>query len=464
MPIGPTAPPTHMHQVATPTASPRKKRSRKKRYIIFGALGLLVLWIVVASILGKREKPIPVTTEKALRKTIVQTVSATGKIQPETEVKISPEVAGEITDLPVEDGKVVKKGDLLLKIKPDSYKALVEQQQAAISSARAMNLQAKATLAKTEQDLKRSQDLFAKKMISESEYNAAQAARDVAASTYDSTQHEIERAEAGSSQARDQLSKTTIYSPIDGTISVLNSKLGERVVATNQFAGTEVMRVADLNSMEARVDVNENDVVNVKIGDKALVTIDAYGERKFLGTVVQIANTGKTSGTGTQEEVTNFEVKTHIDDNDVRLRPGLSCTAEIQTNMVKDVVAVPMQSVTIRTGDSSLSPEEIEKRKQKQAANDKGDNAAEFSNQKLEKRTEKEEREKISKGVFTMGKDGKAHWVKVTTGIADDTYMEIKSGVQPGDEVISGSYSAISRKLKDGAKVALDKETTTSTK
>jgi HlyD family secretion protein len=224
------------------------------------------------------------------------------------------------------------------------------------------------------------------------------------------------------------------------------------------------MRVADLNSMEAQVDVNENDVVNVKVGDKALVTIDAYGERKFHGTVVQIANTGKTSGTGTQEEVTNFEVKTHIDDNDVKLRPGLSCTADIQTNMVKDVVAVPMQSVTIRTGDSNLSPEEIEKRKQKQAATDKGDNAAEFTNQKLEKKTEKEEKEKISKGVFTMGKDGKAHWAKVTTGIADDTYMEIKSGVQPGDEVISGSYSAISRKLKDGAKVTLDKETTTTTK
>ena len=450
-----------MHQVATPAHKPRKKRSRRKRYIIFGSIGLLLLWIVVGSIMGKREKPIPVTTEKAIRKTIVQTVSATGKIQPETEVKISPEVAGEITELPVEDGKVVKKGDLLMKIKPDSYKAQVEAQEAAISAAKAMNLQAKATLAKTEQDLKRSQDLFTKKMISESEYNAAQAARDVASSTYESTQHEIERAEAGSSQARDQLSKTTIYSPIDGTVTVLNSKQGERVVATNQFAGTEVMRVADLNVMEARVDVNENDVVNVKIGDKALVTIDAYGERKFLGTVVQIANTGKTSGTGTQEEVTNFEVRTRIDDNDVKLRPGLSCTAEIQTSMVKDVVAVPMQSVTIRTGDSNLSPEEIEKRKQKQEATDKGDNAAEFTNQKLEKKTEKEGREKINKGVFTMGKDGKAHWVKVTTGIADDTYMEIKSGVQPGDEVISGSYSAISRKLKDGAKVVLDKETTT---
>jgi HlyD family secretion protein len=461
IPAGVTNPPPEMHQLAAKTVTPRKRRSRRKRYIIFGSIALLILWIVISSIMGKREKPIPVTTEKAIRKTIVQTVSATGKIQPEVEVKISPEVAGEIIELPVVDGMAVKKGDLLLKIKPDSYKALVEQQQAAISAAKAMNLQAKATLLKSEQDLKRAQDLFNKKMISESEFTSAQAARDVASSTYESTLHEIERAEAGSSQARDQLSKTTIYSPINGTVTVLNSKQGERVVATNQFAGTEVMRVADLSVMEARVDVNENDVVNVKVGDKALVTIDAYGERKFQGTVVQIANTGKTTGTGTQEEVTNFEVKTRIDDSDVQLRPGLSCTADIQTNMAQDVVAVPMQSVTIRTGDSNLSPEEIEKRKQKQAASDKGDNEALFTNQALEKKTEKEEREKISKGVFTFGRDGKAHWVKVTTGIADDTYMEIKSGVQPGDEVISGSYSAISRKLKDGAKVVIDKETTT---
>ena len=461
IPAGPASPPTEMHQVATKPASPRQRRSRRKRYIIFGSIAVLVFGIVVSTILGKREKPIPVTTEKAIRKTIVQTVSATGKIQPEVEVKISPEVAGEIIELPVVDGMPVKKGDLLLKIKPDSYKALVEQQQAAISAAKSNNLQAKATLLKAEQDLKRAQDLFNKKMISESEFMVAQTARDVANSTYESTLHEIERAEAGSSQARDQLSKTTIYSPINGTVTVLNSKQGERVVATNQFAGTEVLRVADLSSMEARVDVNENDVVNVKVGDKALVTIDAYGERKFQGTVVQIANTGKTTGTGTQEEVTNFEVKTRIEDKDVQLRPGLSCTAEIQTNMVNDVVAVPMQSVTIRTDESHLSPEEIEKRKQKQAASEQADNAAQFTNQKLEKKTEKEEREKISKGVFTMGRDGKAHWVKVTTGIADDTYMEIKSGIQPGDEVISGSYSAISRKLKDGSKVVIDKETTT---
>jgi HlyD family secretion protein len=299
--------------------------------------------------------------------------------------------------------------------------------------------------------------LFAKKMISESEFSVAQTARDVAKSTLESSQHEIERAEAGSSQARDQLSKTTIYSPIDGTITMLNSKLGERVVATNQFAGTEVMRVADLSHMEARVDVNENDVVNVKIGQKASIAIDAYSERKFNGTVQQIANTGKTTGTGTQEEVTNFEVKIRIDERDVSLRPSLSCTADIETNMVTNAVAVPMQSVTIRTGDSNLSPEEIEKRKLKAAARDQGDNNAEVSNDRQEKQALKLDREKLAKVVFVKD-GGKAKMVKVTTGIADDTSMEIKSGVKEGDEVISGSYSAISRKLKDGAKVIIDKE------
>src|SRR5229473_469203 len=447
-----------MHQaISTPAVagSPKKRRSRRKRYFIFGAVGVALLLIIVSIIASKREKPIPVVTEKAVRKSIVQTVSATGKVQPETEVKISPEVAGEIIELPVEDGKAVKKNDLLLKIRPDSYKALLEQQEAAISTARAVNLQQKASMAKAEQDLRRAQDLFNKKMIADSEFTTAETAYDVAKSTYESSLHEIERAQAGSSQARDQLSKTTIYSPIDGTITLLNSKLGERVVATNQFAGTEMMRVADLSHMQAVVDVNENDVVNVKINDKTKITIDAYADRKFRGTVQQIANTGKTTGAGTQEEVTNFEVKIRIEDRDVALRPSLSCTADIETNMVKDVVAVPMQSVTIRTGDSNLSPEEIEKRKQKQDASDKGDNAAEFTNDRQEKQAQKEEREKLSKVVFVK-QGGKAKVVKVTTGIADDSYMEIKSGVNAGDEVISGSYSAISRKLKDGAKVTYD--------
>jgi HlyD family secretion protein len=452
-----------MHQtLTTPEASPqaaRKQRARRRRQIIWAAVGFLVLWFIVSIALSKREKPIPVTTEKAVRKTILQIVSATGKVQPETEVKISPEVAGEIIELPVEDGMNVKKGDLLIKIKPDSYKALLEQQEAAISTAKANNLQQKATMLKTQQDLKRAEDMFTKKTISIQEYNAAQAAADVSKNTYESSLHEIERAEAGSSQARDQLSKTTVYSPIDGTVTILSSKLGERIVATGQFAGTEVMRVADLNHMEARVDANENDVVNVKVGDKANIKIDAYGDRKFHGTVYQIANTGTTTGSGTQEEVTNFQVKVRIEDHDVPLKPGLSCTADIETNMVKDVVAVPMQAVTIRTGDSNLSPEEIEKKKLKANAGDKGDNNAEFVNERQEKAAQREEREKLSKVVF-LKKGGKAQSVKVTTGISDDTYMEIKSGIQAGDEVISGSYSAISRKLKDGVKVSYDKEAT----
>jgi HlyD family secretion protein len=456
-----TVPPMHQ-AVSIPAPAPltaKQRRARRKKQIIYGLIALVVLWLVGSIIWGKREKPIPITTETAIRKTIVQTVSATGKIQPEVEVKISPEVAGEIIELPVEDGMRVKKADLLVKIKPDSYKALLEQQEAAISAAKATNLQQKATMMKTEHDFKRAEDLFNKKLISEQEYNAAQAAYDVAKNTYESSLHEIERAQAGSSQARDQLSKTTIYSPIDGTVTILNSKLGERLVATGQFAGTEVMRVADLGHMEARVDVNENDVVNVKIGDKAEIKIDAYGDRRFKGTVYQIGNTGKTTGAGTQEEVTNFEVKIRIEDHDVVLKPALSCTADIQTNEVKDVVAVPMQAVTIRTGESNLSPEEIEKKRQKVAQRDKGDNNAEFVNERAEKAAQKEEREKLAKVVF-LKKGNKAQIVKVTTGISDDTYTEIKSGIQPGDEVISGSYSAISRKLKDGAKVAIDKEGT----
>src|SRR6202040_2872995 len=201
-----------MHQTLTaPETEPKtakKQRSRRKRQIIIGVSGLLVLWLIVSIMLSKREKPIPVTTEKAVRKTILQTVSATGKIQPEVEVKISPEVAGEIIELPVEDGMGAKKGDLLVKIKPDSYRALLEQQEAAISTARATNLQQKATMVKCEQDLKRADDMFAKKTISVQEYNTAQAAYDVAKNTFESSLHMIEQAEASSSQARDALSKT----------------------------------------------------------------------------------------------------------------------------------------------------------------------------------------------------------------------------------------------------------------
>jgi HlyD family secretion protein len=446
-----------MHQAAAPSPTIRRMRkSRRKLYIWLGVGGLILALIIGSVISSKREPAIPVTTEKATRRTIVETVSATGKVQPETEVKISPEVAGEIIELPVADGKEVRKGELLLKIRPDSYKALFDQQQAAISTAESVSGQQKASMEKAEQDLKQAEDLFQKKLISQTEMLAAQTTYDAAKSMYQSGLYNIEGAKASSSQARDQLSKTTIYSPLDGFVTVLNSKLGERVVATNQFAGTEVMRVADLNHMQAVVDVNENDVVHVRLGDQAKVSIDAYGDRKFNGTVEQIANTGKTTGTGTQEEVTNFEVKIRLDDHNMRLRPGLSCTADIQTDIVKDVVAIPMQSVTIRTGDSNLSPEEIEQKKKIADAKEKADNNAQVENERLAKQAEKEEREKLKKVVF-LKDGGKAKMVQVTTGIADDANIEIKSGVKPGDEVISGSYSAISRKLKDGAKVVMEK-------
>src|SRR5437763_10291695 len=204
-------------------ASARRRKSRRRRYTLIGIGALILLLVVAAVIASKREKPIPVTTEKAAKRTIVQLVSATGKVQPETEVKISPEVAGEIIELPVIDGAQVKKGDLLVKVRPDSYKALLEQQEAAISSAKATNLEQKGTMMKTEQDPKRADDMDSKKTISIQEYNTAQAAYEVAKNTFESSLHEIERAQAGSSQARDQLSKTTIYSPIDGTITILNS-------------------------------------------------------------------------------------------------------------------------------------------------------------------------------------------------------------------------------------------------
>ncbi len=446
-----------MHQAAAPaTMSRRKRKSRRRLYISLGIGGLILLLVVGSIISGKREQPIPITTEKAVRRTIIENVSATGKVQPETEVKISPEVAGEIIELPVVDGMEVKKGDLLVKIRPDSYRALLEQQQAAIDTAQAVSGQQKAAMEKADMDRKQAEDLFHKKLISQTEMTAAQTNFDAAKSMFESGLHNIEGAQASLNQARDQLSKTTIYSPLDGIVTLLNSKLGERVVATNQFAGTEVMRVADLTHMQAVVDVIENDVVHVRRGDPATISIDAYGDRKFKGVVEQIANTGKTTGTGTQEEVTNFEVKINLEKPEMRLRPGLSCTAEIQTDMVKDAVSVPIQSVTIRTGDSNLSPEEIEQKKQLKEAKDKADNNAEVQNERLVKQAEKEERENLKKVVFL--KDGnKAKMVEVTTGIADDADIEIKSGIKPGDEVISGSYSAISRKLKNGARVVMEK-------
>jgi HlyD family secretion protein len=442
---------------AAPLSSLNKpKRSRKKLYWIIGVLLVIVVASVAAGMAKKREKPIPVTTEKAFRKSITQLVTATGKIQPEIEVKISPEVSGEIIDMPVKEGQVVRKGQLLLRIKPDTYRAQVEEQQAALSGARATAVTQKSQMAKAEADYARAKNLFAEHLIPEADRKTAQTNYEVAQAAVNASQFDIQRAEGALRTIDQALSKTTIAAPSDGSISSLTSRIGERVVGTSQFAGTEVMRIADLSNMEARVNVNENDIVNVKIGDVARISVDAYPDRKIAGIVREIASTATTNNAGTQEQVTNFEVKISVSDKTVQLRPGMSTTADIETDTVKDVVAVPIQSVTVRSTDSKLSPEEREKQSAQSVAKD-DDNKAEVSNQTLEKQKEREQREKLERVVFIKSGDT-VKMQKVETGIADTTFIEIKSGIKPGDEVVSGSYTAISRRLKDGAKVAIEKQ------
>lgn len=435
-----------------------KPKRSKKKIVIWSVIALLVVAGVSAKVVsGKREKPTLITTEKATRTDITEIVTATGKIQPEIEVKIAPEVSGEIIEMPVKEGQVVRKGQLLLRIKPDSYRAQVESQMASLNAARASSVRNRAELSKADTDYKRVQKLFQDGLISDSERNTAKTVYDSAKAALDSAMFEIERAEGALRQINDALSKTTIYSPTSGTISSLTSRVGERVVGTSQFAGTEVMRVADLDSMEARVNVNENDVVDVKIGDSARISVDAYPDREIRGVVREIASTALTRNAGTQEEVTNFEVKISIPDRSVRLRPGMSTTADIETATVRGVVAVPIQSVTVRTPGSNLSPEEQERQRVKAAARDADDNRANVTNETEEKAKERALRRNLQRVVFVRTGETVRMQV-VQTGLADNTLIEIRSGLKSGDEVVSGSYTAISRKLKDGAKVAIEKD------
>jgi HlyD family secretion protein len=433
------------------------KRSRKK-ILIWSAIALLIVVGASAMVVSKKkEKPILVTTEKAFRTNITEIVTATGKIQPEVEVKIAPEVSGEIIEMPVKEGQLVHKGQLLLRIKPDSYRAQVESQQASLNGARAASASNRAELSKAETEYRRIQKLYEGGLISDSERNTAKTAYDSAKAALDTARYQIQQAEGALRQINEALSKTTIYSPTTGTISSLTSRVGERVVGTSQFAGTEVMRVADLDSMEARVNVNENDVVDVKVGDSARISVDAYPDREIRGVVREIASTALTRNAGTQEEVTNFEVKISIPDRSVRLRPGMSTTADIETATVRGVVAVPIQSVTVRTPGSKLSPEEQERQRVKAAARDSDDNRADVTNETEQKQKERAARRTLQRVVFVKTGDT-VRMQKVETGIADNTFIEVRSGLEPGDEVVSGSYTVISRRLKDGAKVAIEKE------
>jgi HlyD family secretion protein len=442
-----------------PASAAPKKKSRKRLWIIVGSLVLLAAIVggAIAKNKGK-EVGIPVTTEKAFVKTITQVVTATGKIQPESEVKISPEVGGEIIAIPVTEGATVKKGELLLKIKPDFYQAQVEQMEAALASSKASSVLSQARLTKAMQDFKQLQELYTKKLVSDADFIAAQTNLDVAKADFESSRAQIRRSEGSLTQARDSLEKTTLFAPMDGTISSLTSEVGERVIGGGQFAGTEIMRVADLGNMELRVQVNENDIVNVKINDRAVISIDAYPSRKFAGVVSEISSSAQGTGQGANSqaaaqstEVTNFLVKIRVTDREIPLRPGMSATADIETKTVENVIAVPIQSVTVRA-DGGKTSEELQEQKAKEAR-EKSGNELEVADEKAQARRT---REQLKRVVFIKS-GNKVRMQMVETGIADNTHIEVTSGVKAGDEVVSGTYAAISRRLKDGATIMLEK-------
>src|SRR5258706_14339315 len=325
---------------------------KRRKIIIFSIIGLALIGLTAGAILKKHEAVITVQTEKVARRNLLEIVVANGKIQPVIQVKISPEVSGEIIELPVKEGQAVKKGDLLLKIKPDFYIANRNQAEASYKSSLAGKATAEASFRKAQAEFKRSEDLSRQKLISQSVFDEVQAAYDVAQAQVTSAGHQVEMARANLDSAEDSLTKTTIVSPLTGTVSKLNSQLGERVLGTVQNMGTEIMTVADLNEMEARVDIGEIDVVLIKPQQNVRLEVDAFKDRKFTGTVTEVANSSASSsfpggGSANQQEATKFGVKIRIKEKE-SFRPGMSVTAEIETRSRTNVLAVPIASVTTR--------------------------------------------------------------------------------------------------------------------
>ncbi|MEN3038988.1 MAG: efflux RND transporter periplasmic adaptor subunit [Candidatus Kryptonium sp.] len=416
----------------------KNNKQRKRKIIVLVIIALLVAASVIAAILsGGREKVVAVQTEKVERRNITQIVTGTGKIQPEVEVKISAEVSGEIVEMPVKVGQNVRKGQLLVKIKSDFYIARKEAMEANLKSALAQLEIAKANLSKAESEFKRAEELYNKKLISDAEYENIRTSYNISKAQYTSALSTVEQAKASLRQAEEDLAKTVIYSPIDGIITQINAEVGERVVGTSQMAGTVIMVVADLSKMEARVDISEVDVVHVSIGDTALLSVDAFPERKLKGVVYEISNAAKTRGLGTQEEVVNFEVKIRILDKDISLRPGMSVTADIETEKKYNVIAVPIQAVTVR----SLK---------------KNNPANNPSSEADEKKIDKEDMVEV---VFVV-QNGTAKMVPVKRGISGEMYVEILEGLKGGEEIVVGSFKAINRELEDGVKVRIQKEKT----
>ncbi|MFN8324410.1 efflux RND transporter periplasmic adaptor subunit [Flavobacterium sp.] len=420
--------------------------SKKKIYWIIGiTLGLLALVIILKKTgkIGGDEGVKEIETTKVDEITIVETVSATGKIQPEVEVKISSEVSGEIIALPVKEGQVVKKGDLLVRINPDLYTSGYNRTLSNLSGSKAGLSQADATFKEAKASYDRSKTLYDKGIISKSDWDKAIAAFENAKASKESAYYNVQSANATVKEAKDNLGRTTIYSPADGTISSLGVELGERVLGTQQMTGTELLRVADLNNMEVEVDVNENDIVKVNIGDSTKIQVDAYLKKDFKGIVTSISNSASTSTTA--DQVTNFKVKVRILKESYQdllegkpstyspFRPGMTATVDIITKRKEKVIGVPISSVVVKADTTATKIYEI-----------KDD---ETEDNKVKAKSDK----KFECVFVKEGNKAKIRVVK--TGIQDDTNIEIISGLKKGDVVITGPYTTVSKDLNSGDKV-----------
>jgi len=442
-------------------------KSRKKLWIILAAVAVIAVIIVIAIFKGKGSDAQKVSTEKVTKRTIIQTVSSNGKIQPEKDIKISPYISGEVVELTVKEGEQVKTGDLLAKIDPEIYISAYDQseaslntQKANLANAKARLAQAKATFENARLTFERQEKLFQQNVISKSEYDQSKASFQVAQAQVtageqdiNASEYMVKNSEAALKRSNQDLTRTAIFSPNDGTVSKLSVLKGERVTGASQFSsGTEIMRIANLNEMEAQVEVNENDIVRVRLGDTALIEVDAYLNRKFKGIVTEIATSANTTGVSV-DQVTNFNVKIHLmkeayqDLLDPKrpdfspFRPGMSCTVEIQTETAIDVISVPIQSVTTRIAKDSL--DKLNQKTQKTQSD--GDN-------KVTLVSTKKKSDEIRECVFKYA-DGAVKKIDVKTGIQDNTNIQILTGLKEGDEVIVAPYSLVSKTLKDGDKV-----------
>ena len=405
--------------------------------------------LMAAALLGtgcNQQKPITVVTENAQRRNLTELVTGSGKLQPVVQVKISSEVAGEIIDLPVKEGQKVRKGDLLVRVKPDLYAAALSSQEASLKSAQADLLTAEANARKAEAELKRNEDLFSRQLISGSLFDEVRTGAEVARANAIASTQRVEMARASLKRSQEDLAKTTIFSPIDGTISKLNSELGERVSGTGMMAGTDIMTVADLTEMEARIEVGEIDVVLIQPQFKARLDVDSFKDRKFDGQVTQVARSAKTAAVGTQQESTKFEVRIRMADKGLFL-PGMSVTADIETRYRTNVVTVPIQSVTTRLPGSSAS-EPVPKKTQSNSEEDKG---------QIEFLAGKKTKDTVKPVEVVFIKEGdKAKMLPVKRGISDDSHYELLEGVSEGQEIITGNFKAVSKELNDGTLIQLE--------